>query len=83
MPATHQKVSLLVTVQDEYGDRISEVADRLREAGMSVEGLLDAVGTITGSADTDKVERISRVKGVSHVETSRRFQLPPPESEIQ
>ncbi len=83
MSAASQKVVLLVTVDDEYADRVSEVADRLRAAGMNVESLMELLGTITGSIDTDKVALISQVEGVAHFETSRQFQLAPPDSQIQ
>ena len=79
----HQKVTLLVTVDDEYADRVSEVAERLRAVGMKVENLMEVLGTITGSIEADKVELVSHLTGVAHVETSREFQLAPPDSEIQ
>lgn len=77
------KVSLLVTVDDDYSDRISEVADRLRAAGMDVVSLMELLGTITGEIEPEKVEVISKLKGVAHVELSRQFQLSPPNSKIQ
>lgn len=83
MSASSKKVTLLVTVDEQYADQLSEVADRLRAAGMIVENLMEMVGTITGSIDAEKVKVISQLKGVAHVETSRRFQLAPPDSEIQ
>lgn len=81
--ASTEKVSLQVTVDDQHSDRLAEVAERLRAAGMRVESLLEALGTITGSIESSKVKLISSVKGVSHVETSRQFQLAPPDSKIQ
>ncbi len=83
MASGSQKVSLLVTVDDQHGDRMSEVADRLRAAGLNVESVLESLGTITGSIEPEKVQLISNVEGVSHVETSRSFQLAPPESDVQ
>lgn len=83
MRAATEKASLVVTVDDEHSDRVSEVADRLRAAGMIVENLMEALGTITGSIEPDKVELISRVEGVSNVETAQDFELPPSDSEIQ
>ncbi len=83
MRAATEKASLVVTVDDEHSDRVSEVADRLRAAGMIVENLMEALGTITGSIEPDKVELISRVEGVSNVETAQDFELPQSDSEIQ
>ena len=83
MSTESEKVTLLVTVDDEYNDRIAEVADRLRAAGMDVVSLMEFLGTITGAIEAEKVEVISRIKGVAHVETSRQFQLAPPNSKVQ
>ena len=83
MAASTEKVNLQVTVDDKHSDRLGEVAERLRSVGMSVESLLEALGTITGSIESSKVKLIPSVKGVSHVETSREFELAPPDSNIQ
>ena len=83
MPGSSERVGLLVSVDDQHSDRMSEVAERLRAIGMHVENLMEMLGTITGYIEPEKVKLISRVKGVSHVETSRQFQLAPPDSEIQ
>ena len=77
------KVSLLVSVDDEHLDRFSEVVKGLKEAGMAVEQEMEGIGTVTGSIDSEKVEQLSKVEGVSHVEQSRRFQIAPPDSDIQ
>ena len=80
-PATDQ-VNLIIAV-DEAKDRLSEVAERLRALGMKIEGELEALGTITGTIEKNKVELVSKVKGVSHVETSRDYQLAPPDADVQ
>ncbi|MBI3663344.1 MAG: ketohydroxyglutarate aldolase [Acidobacteria bacterium] len=77
------KVQVLVTVEDQFSGRLAEVADSLRAEGLAVENLLEALGTISGFIEQDRVKGLSRVKGVAHVEQSRQFQLEPPDSEIQ
>ena len=83
MSDVSRKVNLLITVDEKHSNRMSEVAERLQAAGMSVESLLEALGTITGSIEAEKVALVSRLEGVAHVETARTFQLAPPDSEIQ
>jgi UDP-N-acetylmuramate-alanine ligase len=77
------KVNLLVSVDDEHLDRFSEVVKGVEDVGMEVEEKLEDLGVLTGSIDPEKVEPLRRVKGVSHVEESRRFQIPPPDSDVQ
>ena len=77
------KVSLLVSVDDEHLDRFSEVVKRAEAAGMEVEQKMEDLGVLAGSIDPEKVEPLRRVEGVSHVEESRRFQIPPPDSDVQ
>ncbi|AFZ24191.1 hypothetical protein Cylst_1943 [Cylindrospermum stagnale PCC 7417] len=77
------KVNLSISVDENHMNKILEVADNLHSAGMNVQQVLDKLGILTGSCDLDKVETLSRVEGVSHVELSREYQLEPPESDIQ
>jgi len=78
------KKDLLVSVKDGYMDRLSEVAKGLENAGINVEQKLGASGIISGSVDdTEKVELLREVKGVSHVEKAQEVTIPPPDSPIQ
>jgi hypothetical protein len=76
-------VNLSIAVDEQYLDQMLEVAQNLQSAGMNVEQLLEKIGIITGSCDSEKVEALSQVAGVSHVEISRVYKLAPPESDIQ
>lgn len=76
-------VNLSVAVDDDYINRMSEVVQKLEAAGMKVEQVMETLGIITGSCSSDKVEALSQVEGVTHVETSREYQIAPPDSEIQ
>ncbi len=77
------KVNLLVSVDDEHMDRLSEVAEKAKDVGMDVEQKLEEIGVITGSIDSEKVEPLREVEGVSQVEESRRLQIAPPDRDIQ
>jgi UDP-N-acetylmuramate-alanine ligase len=77
------KVSLLVSVNDDHLDRFSKVVKDVEDVGMEVEQKMEDLGVLTGSIDSEKVEPLRRVEGVSHVEESRRFEIPPPDSDIQ
>ena len=77
------KVRLLVSVKDEHLDRILEVAQSLESAGMKIEQVMDKLGVITGSCESEKVEDLYQVEGASNVEREREYQLAPPDSDIQ
>lgn len=77
------KVNLLISINDDYMERIPEVIQNLQSAGLNVEQSMEQLGIITGSCDQEKVDALSHVKGVSNVEPSREYQLPPPDSDIQ
>jgi hypothetical protein len=62
---------------------MSEVTSRLKTAGVKVDQVMDALGTITGSADLSKLPALRRVRGVATVEEARETQIAPPESEVQ
>lgn len=77
------KVNLSISVDDNHVDRMSDVVQNLESAGLKVEQLMENIGIITGSCDSAKVEALSKIEGVAHVEPSRQYQLAPPDSEIQ
>jgi hypothetical protein len=77
------KVSLLISVADDHLDRFSEVVKDIEDAGMEVEQRMEDLGVLAGTIDSEKVEPLRQVAGASHVEVSRRFQIPPPDSDVQ
>lgn len=62
---------------------LSTVAGALRNAGMTVSGMLDGAGVITGTADSAVIAALSAVPGVTDVEYAAGYQLPPPDSPVQ
>jgi hypothetical protein len=84
-PSTKQQSTkqLNVLVSDKYLDRIPEVADRLRSAGMRVGRVLENTGTIEGSVDSAGRESFQSIEGVEAVEEQQTYQLPPPDSDLQ
>jgi hypothetical protein len=76
-------VNLLISVDDNYMDKIPEVVKKLKSVGLNVEQSMQEVGIVTGSCDSAKVQALSQVEGVLNVEPSRDYQLAPPDSDIQ
>ncbi|SDP32946.1 hypothetical protein SAMN04487905_103232 [Actinopolyspora xinjiangensis] len=71
---------VVVTVGDEWVDHIGTVAERLRQAGMRVERVLELVGVITGSLDAELFDAASTVPGVVSVERTGTMWIPPGET---
>lgn len=77
------KIQISISVDDAHLDRIQDVAQNLRAAGMNVEQTLSSIGVISGSIHSDQLDCISQIKGVRHIEQQREFQIAPPDSDIQ
>jgi hypothetical protein len=74
---------VVVSVTDEYLDRFGEVLEALRARGLVIDHVLDDLGTVTGSIDTDEVEALGSLTGVASVERQRQPGIAPPESDVQ
>ena len=48
-----------------------------------VEQELESLGMVTGSIESDRLDELGRVEGISYAEPSRPIQIAPPEREIQ
>ena len=72
-----------ISVADTFLDRFADVVKRIEQAGLTVDQQLDMIGVITGSIDSDDIDKLDQVEGVAAVERSGGFQLPPPEDPIQ
>lgn len=77
------KLKLSVSVADEHRHRFADVVKKIKKAGMKVEQELDNLGIVTGSIDSEKLNSLHKVEGVSSVEEEREYQIPPPEDNIQ
>jgi len=72
-----------VTVDDAHAGAIDEVADRLRDAGLDVDRVLASIGVITGSVSASQLHLLEAVDGVAAVEAQTRFEIAPPDAEVQ
>lgn len=75
--------SVVVSVTDDHLNDLSTVLAALRQVGLVVDGIQEALGTVTGSIDADALGRLETVPGVAAVERERCYQLPPPDSDVQ
>lgn len=65
------RIRLTVLVREAWRDRYPLVVERCRQAGLTVERELVAVGVITGSIEEDLLTALMGVEGVSAVEPER------------
>ena len=74
---------VVVTVDERHVDRIQQVADALRQAGLDVHQVLGTSGIITGNVESSQRASLASVPGVVAVEEDQTVQLAPPDSKIQ
>ncbi len=77
------KVEVSVSVDDAYLNQIEQISQRLKSFGMSVKQTLPSIGVINGSIESERLESLNQIEGVSSVELQQGYQLPPPSSPIQ
>jgi len=83
MSRSKKKTGVSIAVDDQHLDRITEIADALRSAGLDVDQVMKTTGTIVGSVEPTKMTALKNVRGVAAVEPERVIQLPPPDAEVQ
>ena len=74
------KQSLIVTLSP--GRRINDVARDLKAAGFEVNGVLDAIGVVTGRAAANLIPRLRKVRGVADVSPDHKIDIGPPDAPI-
>ncbi|WP_433270587.1 hypothetical protein ACQPZF_10195 [Actinosynnema sp. CS-041913] len=68
---------VVVSVADESLSDLTAVVADLREAGLVVDDVLEALGMVTGSVAPEAIRSLKAVPGVADVERQRVVHLPP------
>jgi hypothetical protein len=76
-------VDVVATVTDEHQDRIEQVANALRLAGLQVTQVLEELGQVTGTVREDGLDALRAVVGVQSVDRSGEVRIAPPDSPVQ
>jgi hypothetical protein len=78
--AKDAKKRLVITLS---GKRpIREVAADLKAAGLEVDRVLEAIGSVTGSSHPKNIKRLRRVSGVADVSLDHPVDIGPPGAPI-
>jgi len=80
---TVEKTDVLVSVADDHMDKIYEVEKHLKAVGLDATQVMATSGVISGSVAVRQFHKLSKVPGVSAVERSQAYRIPPPSSDIQ
>ncbi|WP_146111778.1 hypothetical protein [Arthrobacter sp. MYb227] len=78
-----ESVSVIITVQEQYLNRVQQVVQELENVGLTVDQVLGTLGQVIGHATEPRVSGLSGVSGVESVVPERRIVIAPPESGIQ
>lgn len=76
-------VSVIITVQEQYLNRVPQVVHELENVGLTVDQVLGTLGQVIGHATEPHVSGLSGVIGVESVVPERRIVIAPPDSGIQ
>ncbi|CCH29260.1 hypothetical protein ABZ816_35425 [Actinosynnema sp. NPDC047251] len=68
---------VVVSVADDSLSQLTAVVAALREAGLEVDDVLEALGMVTGSIAPEALGTLKDVPGVADVERQRVLRLPP------
>jgi hypothetical protein len=77
------QLEVLVSVDTDEPQVISDIAAQLAQVGMDVRDVHDAISVITGTIDEAAVSSLEQVPGVLDVERQRSYRIPPPDSAVQ
>ncbi|WP_043659409.1 hypothetical protein [Thermocrispum municipale] len=77
------QLEVLISVDTDEPDEISDIAARLTAAGLDVSAVHDAISVITGKADENVIGALQRVPGVVEVERQRTVHVAPPGGDVQ
>jgi hypothetical protein len=78
--AKSAKQSLIVTVSKDR--HINDIVPDLKAAGLEVEGVLDAIGIVTGRAPAKSIAGLRKVRGVADVSSDHKVDIGPPDAPI-
>jgi len=63
-------------------EKISDVRKKLTEVGFSVDQVLHEIGSITGTASDEVIEKLRSVDGVADVSPDHPIDIGPPDSPV-
>jgi len=77
------RVDVVISVAAGSLAHIQDVAKGLEAAGLSVKKVMPTIGSITGSVEKTRMGALGSVGGVTAVEITREYKVPPPGSKVQ
>lgn len=76
-------MEVVVSVDDAHLPALADVVAELESAGMVVDQTMAVLGTVAGRVPQARLDDLGHVEGVAGIEPARRYQLPPPDSDVQ
>jgi hypothetical protein len=78
--AKKEAQAFVVTVSGKRG--IHEVARDLKATGFKVDQVMDAIGVVTGSAQSASLAKLRKVEGVQDISSDHPVDIGPPGSSV-
>lgn len=73
---------IVITISEFYLDRLSSLAESLREEGLTITQLYE-FGVIIGIAEEETIPKIRNHEGVISLTDEKEEKIAPPDSEVQ
>lgn len=77
------KVAITVSCSSDDATAVDRLAGTLEAMGTEVLAVHESIGIVSARAQERDLDSIRALEDVSAVEVGSRFQLPPPESDVQ
>ena len=78
MSTPGDQTKVVIVVNEKHREALAQVVEALQSAGLTVERVMESIGTIAGSVEMKDFSALCQVKGIAHVEPAREYQLLPP-----
>ncbi len=76
-------VEITIAIGNRYLSKFDAIVSSCEAVGLQVSQKLTQLGLIIGRIKADKIAELQQIEGITAVEQSRSYQLPPPESDLQ
>ena len=75
-------IDVNITVDEAFLPKFASVVRAARKAGLKVSQQMKDIGVLAGSIDSDKLEALAKVPGITHVEANRDISIGPPDGDV-
>lgn len=69
------QIQVSICIDDTHLSQVQQIAEQLKSSGMTVEQVLETIGIVTGSIESDRVNNLHKIEGVQNVELQEIYRI--------